>query len=129
MNQLASCKYRIYRQEIYPSDLWRRAAVVRVVPICCLFITRHLMATRHRFGRLNATLHRYLEVTSEHNGNKARGARCLGFVSFQGRHPRYLSCILTLADFILLIFLCLALKTHPHFKKRIARINAELKKI
>lgn len=51
----------IYWHDSYQLDLWCRAAVIRVVTICCLFITRHLMATRHH-TEFTATLKWHLST-------------------------------------------------------------------
>ena len=59
------------------SDLSRRAAVVRVVPICRSFIKRHLMATRHRDRGTECNV--TLKWHRAHNGNKAASCSSPGF--------------------------------------------------
>lgn len=67
------------------SDLARRAALVRVVPICRSFINRHLMATRHRAGPRPTECNVALKWHRAHNGEQS-GVHFFakGFVSFRG---------------------------------------------
>lgn len=81
--------------------------VVRVVLICRAFIVRHLMATRHR--RRSAEWQTALprSDTRPTMGTKRRSRPRPGFCFIPPvDKPHYLSCILTLADFISDIFLC-----------------------